>query len=197
MPPPSESEAETQTTISSPSQKFVPQEDDEETLWEVICITGEKNGLYKVRWKGVDPKTRKPWPQSWVRKSDCTDDLVREWRRQKKEKEKAKGERTIRDKSYVLMAGTAFSIQTKFRCVEKIRTRLNIFDGGQRLVFEAACRFDFEINPSFDINYNHDSGSCCNQQTASYKCWCDSVHGDRYTYWTQTTSEGCYRGRGS
>jgi len=109
MPPPSESEAETQTTISSPSQKFVPQEDDEETLWEVICITGEKNNLYKVRWKGVDPKTRKPWPQSWVKKSDCTDDLVIEWRRKKKkEKEKANGQFSSPNKSYVVDGWNGF-----------------------------------------------------------------------------------------
>ena len=81
-----ELEAESQTSLSSPSQKFQPQEDDEETLWEVICITGEKEGKYKVQWKGLDPKTQKPWAQSWVKKSDCTDDLVLEWRRLKKEK---------------------------------------------------------------------------------------------------------------
>jgi hypothetical protein len=83
------SEAESQTSLSSPSQKFVPQEDDEETLWEVVCITGEKGNTYKVQWKGLDPKTQKPWPQSWVKKSDCTDDLVVEWKRLKKEKAKS------------------------------------------------------------------------------------------------------------
>ncbi|KAF9481744.1 hypothetical protein BDN70DRAFT_875875 [Pholiota conissans] len=77
-----------QASISSPSQKFIPQEDDEETLWEVIEITAEKGNTYKVRWKGNDPKTMKPWPQSWVTKSDCTDDLVIEWKRKQKEKQK-------------------------------------------------------------------------------------------------------------
>ena len=85
MPGHPESDAE---SFSEASQKFVPQEDDEETLWEVIRITGEKDNMYKVHWKGVDPKTQKPWPQSWVRKSDCTDDLVFEWKRLKKEKAK-------------------------------------------------------------------------------------------------------------
>jgi len=83
-----DSEAESQTSLSSPSQKFEPQEDDEETLWEVIRITGEKGNTYKVQWKGLDPKTLKPWPQSWVKKSDCTDDLVIEWKRLKKDKAK-------------------------------------------------------------------------------------------------------------
>ncbi|KAF8960772.1 hypothetical protein BDZ97DRAFT_1594011, partial [Flammula alnicola] len=50
-------------------------------LWEVIEITAEKGNTYKVRWKGNDPKTMKPWPQSWVKKTDCTDDLVMEWKR--------------------------------------------------------------------------------------------------------------------
>lgn len=84
----SESEA-SQVSLSSPSQKFVPEEDDDETLWEVIEITAEKGGSYKVKWKGNDPKTMKPWPQSWVLKADCTDDLVKEWKR--KQKEKGKG----------------------------------------------------------------------------------------------------------
>ena len=65
---------------SDPETQFIPKEDDDETLWEVIEITAEKGKLYKVRWKGIDPRTRKPWPQSWVAKQDCTDDLVREWK---------------------------------------------------------------------------------------------------------------------
>jgi hypothetical protein len=72
---------------SDPETQFVPQEDDDETLWEVIEITAEKGKIYKVRWKGIDPKTQKPWPQSWVAKHDCTDDLVRDWKlRQGKKK---------------------------------------------------------------------------------------------------------------
>ncbi len=46
--------------------------------------------MYKVRWKGTDPKTMKPWPQCWVNKADCTDDLVLVWRKKKKEKERRK-----------------------------------------------------------------------------------------------------------
>ncbi|KAF5310225.1 hypothetical protein D9619_010251 [Psilocybe cf. subviscida] len=68
------------------SQRFVPQEDDEETLWEVVEITGERARQYKVRWKGVDPKTNKPWDQSWVPKHDCTDDLVMEWKKKQRRK---------------------------------------------------------------------------------------------------------------
>ncbi|KAJ7584077.1 hypothetical protein C8J56DRAFT_728414, partial [Mycena floridula] len=50
-------------------------------LWTVIAITQEKGKKYKVKWEGTDPKTNKPWPESWVAKSDCTPDLVQEWKR--------------------------------------------------------------------------------------------------------------------
>lgn len=76
--------------ISQPATQFVPQEDDAEVLWEVIEITAEKekSKLYRVRWAGTDPKTRKPWPQSWVPMHDCTDDLVRTWKRKQASKKK-------------------------------------------------------------------------------------------------------------
>ncbi|KAG5345825.1 hypothetical protein C0989_001303, partial [Termitomyces sp. Mn162] len=45
--------------------QFVSQEGDEDVLWEVVEITSEKGRFYKVRWAGVDPKTNKPWAQSW------------------------------------------------------------------------------------------------------------------------------------
>jgi hypothetical protein len=82
---PEVSERETQS-------QFVPQEDDEETLWEVIEITAEKPKAYKVKWAGIDPQTGDPWQESWVPKSDCTDDLVMTWKRNqaKKKKEAAK-----------------------------------------------------------------------------------------------------------
>lgn len=70
--------------------QFVPQDDDAEVLWEVIEITGEKLKYYRVRWAGLDPKTGKPWPQSWVVKPDCTDDLVMEWKRKMALKKKTK-----------------------------------------------------------------------------------------------------------
>ncbi|KDR79423.1 hypothetical protein GALMADRAFT_243496 [Galerina marginata CBS 339.88] len=86
----SDSDAESVVSVSSQSQHFEPHEDDDEMLWEVIEITSEERNRYKVRWKGVDPSTGKPWPLSWVPKQDCTDDLVFEWKRKKKEKERRK-----------------------------------------------------------------------------------------------------------
>jgi hypothetical protein len=80
--------------VSEPETQFVPQEGDEDELWEVIEITAEKNRQYKVKWAGVDPKTHKPWPQSWVPKHDCTDDLVKVWKKaQALKKERRKCER--------------------------------------------------------------------------------------------------------
>jgi hypothetical protein len=74
-----ESESESEFLGSDTSQRFEPRDDDYETLYEVVEITGETEDTYKVCWKGNDPKTRKPWPQSWVPKGDCTDDLVLIW----------------------------------------------------------------------------------------------------------------------
>lgn len=76
--------------ISEPDTQFVPQEDDDEILWEVIEITAEKPKTYKVKWAGINPKTKKPWAQTWVSKHDCTDDLVHAWK-VKQAKAKKKG----------------------------------------------------------------------------------------------------------
>jgi hypothetical protein len=79
--------------ISEPDTQFIPQEDDAQTLWEVIEITAERSKLYKVKWAGVDPKTKKSWAQSWVAKHDCTRDLVAEWKRKQAKKKKEDAER--------------------------------------------------------------------------------------------------------
>lgn len=79
--------------VSERETQFVSQDDDDEILWEVIAITSEKPKAYKVQWAGVDPKTHKPWPQSWVPKRDCTDDLVIEWKRKLALKKKGKSKK--------------------------------------------------------------------------------------------------------
>ncbi|KAF5370906.1 hypothetical protein D9615_009801 [Tricholomella constricta] len=79
--------------------QFVPQDDDAEVLWEVVEITGEKPRHYKVLWAGVDPKTGKPWAQSWVAKRDCTDDLVVEWKRKQALKKKKAEDKKASKKS--------------------------------------------------------------------------------------------------
>ena len=88
----SDEEADCLPQLSDPETQFIPQEDDDETLWEVIEITAQKGKQYKVRWKGNDPATQKPWPQSWVPKHDCTDDLVLDWKlKQAMKKKNRKG----------------------------------------------------------------------------------------------------------
>ncbi|KAI9069409.1 hypothetical protein FKP32DRAFT_1617237 [Trametes sanguinea] len=88
---PSESES------SEFQTQFIPKENDEEELWDVIEILEEKGRKYKVRWAGVDPKTKKPWDPTWVYKHDCTDKLIREWKKkQKAKKEEAKERRKSR-----------------------------------------------------------------------------------------------------
>lgn len=52
-------------------------------FWEVVEILKESAHRYFVRWAGVDPKTNKPWPDSWVAKEDCTRDLILEWKGKK------------------------------------------------------------------------------------------------------------------
>jgi hypothetical protein len=77
--------------ISPLGTQFVPQDGDEEALWEVIEITAEKPTKYKVKWAGTDPATGKPWPESWVLKHDCTDKLVRSWKREQARKKQRRG----------------------------------------------------------------------------------------------------------
>lgn len=90
----SDSESDEPLEVSQLDTPFVAQSGDEEVMWEVEEITAEKGQQYKVKWAGVDPDTKKPWPQSWVSKEDCTDELVMEWKvkqaEQRKAKEKAK-----------------------------------------------------------------------------------------------------------
>ncbi|KAF9466005.1 hypothetical protein BDZ94DRAFT_1252777 [Collybia nuda] len=92
-------EGESNLDVSEPETQFIPQENDEEELWEVIEITAEKGRRYKVKWAGTDPKTHKPWPQSWVAKHDCTNDLVKTWKKvqalKKKEGAQRKSGKTL------------------------------------------------------------------------------------------------------
>ena len=80
---------ELQSSISDLSQHSEPGGDDE-ILYEVIEITKEQFGEYKVHWAGVDPGTMEPWPQSWVAKHDCTDNLALAWKRKEKQRRTGK-----------------------------------------------------------------------------------------------------------
>ena len=84
--------------------RFEPYESDHsETFWDVKCILNEKPGFYFVDWDGVDPATGKPWPPSWVAKSDCTAELIQEWKAAKrKKKEEAKAAKSAKSSTYTL-----------------------------------------------------------------------------------------------
>lgn len=75
---------------SDPENQFVPRDDDEQALWEVIEIVAETGRKYQVRWAGLNPQTGRPWSLDWVPKSDCTPQLVKAWKSKKEEAEAKK-----------------------------------------------------------------------------------------------------------
>ena len=73
-----------------PSQtQFNPHGEGE--LWDVVEILAEKGPRYLVKWAGIDESTGKPWKNSWVKKTDTTDDLIHEWKRKKGAKRRESG----------------------------------------------------------------------------------------------------------
>ena len=75
---------------NGPGTQFIPGDNDEEELWDVIEILEEKGQRYKVKWAGNNPTTGKPWAPSWVGKTDCTNDLIAAWKEKKKKKDRRK-----------------------------------------------------------------------------------------------------------
>ena len=39
---------------------------DADQEWDVKDIVAERKEDYKISWEGVNPKTGKPWPNTWV-----------------------------------------------------------------------------------------------------------------------------------
>ena len=76
-----------ESDVSSLDTHFQERDGDEDNLWEVEAIVAERGSRYQVRWAGVDDKGA-PWPLDWVPKEDCTDPLVRKWKKQKARKRK-------------------------------------------------------------------------------------------------------------
>jgi hypothetical protein len=66
--------------------------DDEDGLWDVKKILDEDvaHGEYFVEWEGTDPTTGEPWAPTWVKKTDCTDLLIRDWKEEQARQQKAK-----------------------------------------------------------------------------------------------------------
>jgi hypothetical protein len=105
-----ESQSDSEVLVSDWSQWFEPREDDSEMVYEVVEITGETQDRYQVCWNGEDPKTRKPWPQSWLPKEDCANDLVLMWN-SKRPKRKRTNSPTFQTSSR-LMEAIPFEVDT-------------------------------------------------------------------------------------
>ncbi|CAE6495641.1 unnamed protein product [Rhizoctonia solani] len=84
--------------------QFEAHSDDGENLYNVEKILAEKGGKYLVQWEGIDPTTGEKWAPDWVPKTDCTDDLIADWKREKAAK-KHKG-RSISVKSVSSASGS-------------------------------------------------------------------------------------------
>nr|VWO94273.1 N/A [Ganoderma boninense] len=67
--------------LDSSQTQFNPDRDGE--LYEVVEILAERGKKYLVKWAGIDESTGKPWKDTWVFKTDTTDDLTREWKLKK------------------------------------------------------------------------------------------------------------------
>lgn len=59
-------------------------------FWEAIEILKENATGYLVKWAGLDPATKQPWPDSWVAKEDCTKQLISEWKAKQKLKKRGR-----------------------------------------------------------------------------------------------------------
>lgn len=93
--------------------QFEPHSDDEETLYNVEKILDEQGRMYLVQWEGRDPATGKKWPPDWVPKTDCTDDLIADW---KQEKERRKRGRASSSKSACTFALVSFEYLPTCAC---------------------------------------------------------------------------------
>ncbi|CAE7229742.1 unnamed protein product [Rhizoctonia solani] len=104
-----------QYPISSYETQFEAHSDDEENLYNVEKILAEKGNKYLIQWEGIDPTTGEKWAPDWVPKTDCTDDLIADWKREKAEK-KQKG-RVPSVKRTLSASGSANTRPSKSRSV--------------------------------------------------------------------------------
>jgi hypothetical protein len=88
------------------STQFEPHEsDNSQTLWDVVAILRESGSKYQVQWAGKDPRNGKPWKPTWIPKEDCTDELIQEWKAQKRNRKEARKAKinTSRSKKYITL----------------------------------------------------------------------------------------------
>ncbi|KAG8762453.1 hypothetical protein FRC11_009304 [Ceratobasidium sp. 423] len=71
--------------------QFEAHSDDEENLFNVERILAERGRKYLVQWEGIDPVTGEKWAPDWVPKTDCTDDLIADWKQEKARMKPKKG----------------------------------------------------------------------------------------------------------
>ncbi|KAG4306193.1 hypothetical protein PORY_000181 [Pneumocystis oryctolagi] len=67
--------------------------------WEAKEIIGERKNEYKVSWAGIDPATGKTYKPCWVRKSDCTEELLNTWIKSDKQRKTKKSANLAKKKA--------------------------------------------------------------------------------------------------
>ncbi|WWC61721.1 uncharacterized protein I303_104306 [Kwoniella dejecticola CBS 10117] len=76
-----------------PETQFISDQEGSDKMWEVSEILDERGpartGDYLVRWKDVDPHTKKPYEPSWTKKEGCTQDLIDDWKARKARRSKS------------------------------------------------------------------------------------------------------------
>ncbi|CAE6516196.1 unnamed protein product [Rhizoctonia solani] len=95
--------------------QFEARSDDEENLYNVERILAERGGRYLVQWEGVDPTTGEKWAPDWVPKTDCTDDLIADWKREKAAKKQKRGGTSVKSASSASGSVTVVGRSSKSR----------------------------------------------------------------------------------
>lgn len=54
-------------------------------MYKIKDIIDEDRTRYHIRWEGHDPKTGKPWPDTWEPKLNANKPAVEAWKKQKAE----------------------------------------------------------------------------------------------------------------
>lgn len=96
-----EEEEDTQQLTQFSQHTSDPEGDN---MWEVVRILQETKNKYLVEWAGLNPETNTPWKPTWVFKEDCSDELIREWKKEKLRKKEAKKKGTTKKKTAVQRA---------------------------------------------------------------------------------------------
>ncbi|KAJ1306539.1 hypothetical protein OPQ81_007540 [Rhizoctonia solani] len=102
--------------------QFESHSDDEENLYSVERILAEKGGKYLVQWEGIDPTTGEKWAPDWVPKTDCTDDLIADWKLEKAKMKQKQRVMSVRSASSVSRSLDAPPQPSKSRSVSSSKS---------------------------------------------------------------------------